>query len=757
MVHRPAKNIKHLLELIESATRVSLLQLTQLDAFACLGGMDPDISEEQARDVLRQRLSTCSQECIEIAEQEALRLFQLLDFRVEHLFQYAYSQLSALPEKQRTGFDRHADGMTQWIWLRVQTPTLFDRIETIALTQHFHGHKRFRGFIVHRGDHGPLNWTQDIEAQLRLSIGEIMQLDAQQRDACQIEYFQWDESGAEQSRFLHYLVVYHPGKMKLLRQMQHRRRNILRFIPALEATLVYDPANNTVHVLCARASTAKRLAEQFMRTCLSKQCAQQPMHTLSYRLERFLTPIDWMQVKLAGAVIVDAWLAALTVSLGHTCHRLTIQMRSKEDLWQVCAETLGELSPLNGSLAVYEAQLAVSLRLDGEQRARALTLRLDAGGASNLHALADPRLRQCGEDLLTSLGILQRIALPPAGASRALLEAELKLLDMGRAQVDGFVIEKLGFCAETLVQQGLLTRKVPGQTITLPIDEPDGDWGFRQLPVQRTSKHTWAIDEITGERFDLMNGDLCRYAVNLSSLEERLEQLLNQQLINPPLLSEQAPYRLLGDYCLGDQRLPVVLVWRLWDSRHADRLDQRLRQAQCGLTIVLSTGKCPPRRFLGQGIVIPLHALMREGDGQIDLDLKRIEGEIGRHQRAALATLTPHVLRTDGRSALLVGPWSAPWILTKKDWIDVVEVLVKGWQCGQSRWTRPQLEARSGVAFRRLDELFRGAPEWKTYIRSADGNQRTRLWELNIGPRDLLADLPTHDGSDSHHLRTSTS
>ena len=66
---------------------------------------------------------------------------------------------------------------------------------------------------------------------------------------------------------------------------------------------------------------------------------------------------------------------------------------------------------------------------------------------------------------------------------------------------------------------------------------------------------------------------------------------------------------------------------------------------------------------------------------------------------------------------------------------------MKGWQCGHSRWTRPQLEARSGVAFRSMEELFRGAPEWPTYLRGADGNKKPRVWELNIGPWDLLAGI----------------
>ena len=37
-----------------------------------------------------------------------------------------------------------------------------------------------------------------------------------------------------------------------------------------------------------------------------------------------------------------------------------------------------------------------------------------------------------------------------------------------------------------------------------------------------------------------------------------------------------------------------------------------------------------------------------------------------------------------------------------------------------------------------MNEFFRGAPEWSSYIRGADGNSKPRLWELNIGTPDYL-------------------
>ena len=96
-------------------------------------------------------------------------------------------------------------------------------------------------------------------------------------------------------------------------------------------------------------------------------------------------------------------------------------------------------------------------------------------------------------------------------------------------------------------------------------EDEDGQPGFRRLKVNFNSTSTWALDDLTGERYDLSEGDLCRYTVDKSYLRERLDQLLKQQLIDVPLtVDEQEPY-VLGNYRMGDQRLPVALVSRLWE------------------------------------------------------------------------------------------------------------------------------------------------------------------------------------------------
>ncbi|MDR0578020.1 MAG: hypothetical protein LBI87_10940 [Candidatus Accumulibacter sp.] len=75
----------------------------------------------------------------------------------------------------------------------------------------------------------------------------------------------------------------------------------------------------------------------------------------------------------------------------------------------------------------------------------------------------------------------------------------------------------------------------------------------------------------------------------------------------------------------------------------------------------------------------------------------------------------------------------------------MVEVFVNGWASGRRKWSKTQIETASGVSFRSMTELFRGAPEWQTYFRGADGNAKPRVRELNIGTPDFQGASQTTD------------
>lgn len=736
MAKKSLKNSKHLVELIGSATLPAIALLSKVDKFAFLGVLDASKPEDAARSTLIDALSSVKPEAIAIADEEAVRLLQLARFRTEEMLEHAYAAIEFEGHAEIDTFDRTADAMTRLIWVRAKAPKLFDQIETIYLTHHFHGHKKFMGFSVRDGDGRDFVWTDEVAQKLHEGVGEILELDDEAKASCEIIHFEMDDGDDAGKRRLHYLVVYHPGKMRTLRQMKDRRRDLLLYIPALEATLVYDPAENKVHVLSDRQSTAKRLADRFSLIGFDKPLSKQPVDAISYELAMFKNQVDLKAAKATGALVVDAWISSLNVTLGHTRHSITLTLAGNDDIWRVASDHFGEHNPITACRSIQEVKLSFVVRFDGESETRALDITVGQRGSCNLLTLPDPRLRRCGEDILTSLGVMKRVEPAKVGTDIALFRAEMKLLDLAPDEIDGHLLTTLQLPTADLVAKGLLKKKTPGDYITVPVEDDNGQAGFHRLKVQSNSTSTWAQDDLTGERFDLGEGDLCRYAVDKSYLRERLDLLLKDQLIDKPLSPDEHEPFILGNYRMGDQRLPVTLVSGLWEPKHADKMDAQLRQSNLGLTIVLTTTADSHRRFLGPGIVVPLNSLLVDDEGEVRLDLSRAEGEIRRRQNAATAIDTPRLIKEDARNALLVGPWPDPWALTKKEWVDVVEVLVEAWTSGKRKCPKLQLETAAGTTIRGLNELFRGAPEWKNYVRGADGNSKPRLWELNIGLPD---------------------
>ncbi len=742
MARKSQKNSKHIVDLINSSTLPAISLLAQVERFAFLNMLDAAKPEHLAREDLLEGITSVKREDLTIADQEAVRLLQLMQFRVEEMLEHAYKKIEAENHPDIVSFDRSADTMTRLIWVRVKAPRIFDQIETIYLTHHYHGHQKFLGFTVRDGDGRDFVWTSEVADKLREGVGEILDLDEESRKSCDVTHFEMDDGDESSSRRLHYLVVYHPGKMKWLRQMKDRRRDLLLFIPALEATLVYDPAENKVHVLSGKKDTAKRLADQFSAIGFEKPLSKEPVDAVSYELGMFKRPINLKEAKTKNAVILDAWISSLTVTLGHTRHWVTLALFNSANVWGVSDQHFGEHNPLSKCHSIVEVRLSFVIRFDGSEEERALDITVDRRGYCNLHSQTDPRLRRCGEDILISLGIMSRVEPAKVGADLRLFRSEMKLLDLALDEVDGHLLQSLDLPTPELVGKGMLKQKAPGEYITVPVEDENGQTGLRRLEVKFESTRTWAEDEVTDEKYELSEGSLCRYSVQNAYLRERLEQLLNQQLVDIPLANDkQEPYQ-MGSYRLGDQRVPVVLVSRLWDPKHFDKMDAALRKLNQGLLIVLTTTSGASHKFLGPGIVVAIDDIVSEINGQIHIDMAKVDGEIRRRQGAAVETDRPMLIKEDDRNALLVGPWPEPWSLTTKDWVDVVDTLVKAWNSQKRKCTKHQLEDAVGKDIRSMNEFFRGAPEWATYIRGADGNKKPRIWELNIGKPDESASLP---------------
>ncbi len=227
------KNCKPLVELIDASSPDSLVTLSVVDCFGFLSTIDLQAAANEARSAIKQQLQHLRPDVIALANQEAVRMLQLLGFRTERILKHAEETLAHRRDVDTSDYDARADAMARLAWLRAKVPRLFDEIETIFLTHHFHGHRKLHGFAVADGDGREFHWSDEIGDRLHEAVAEILDLDDQARQACELIHFEMAETESNDRRF-HYVVVYHPGKMKVLRQMKERHRDLLTFIPALK-------------------------------------------------------------------------------------------------------------------------------------------------------------------------------------------------------------------------------------------------------------------------------------------------------------------------------------------------------------------------------------------------------------------------------------------------------------------------------------------------------------------------------------------
>ena len=151
-----------------------------------------------------------------------------------------------------------------------------------------------------------------------------------------------------------------------------------------------------------------------------------------------------------------------------------------------------------------------------------------------------------------------------------------------------------------------------------------------------------------------------------------------------------------------------------------------------GLGVVLTTTQRRCRTFLGSSLVVPIARLIDDGPDGAEINLSGIEPEFRRWRGLAETADEPRLLK-EAHGAVLVGPWPEPWPLSKAEHVASVDVLVKAWNTSPRRpCSTTQVLADFGGA-RTVRERFREDPRWTTYIRGADGLQKPRCWELNIG------------------------
>jgi hypothetical protein len=703
-------NCKNLVELIHCTPLPALADLAQQAVFAFFALSDPPCPLHKRRAQLLRRLRQLEPASIALAEHQAVRLLQLLQFHPEALLALAAREIAANPLADGASLDERADLLSQLICLYLHAPRLFERIEQLSQAQHFHGAPHFSGFVLHAAHALSCNWSTGLQHGFRALLGQArgVLIHIQEGD---------DDSGI--TRRQHYLLFFHPDPRASTQGQRYPAQRA--------ATLVYDPAEQLIRVQCQPAGLAGALAQYFVRSMSSYPLHDLVLTPLQQDLSIFKHPFDLKRIPLPQAVITDAWLAELVMLGEHSPQHITLSLRGCGNDRQYAALHAGAAEQLARCRAIVAVKLSFVILIDGHSVSRALDLSLTQDGGCNLLALPDTGLRACGEAILQAIGVRQRTSLTVPSEERLLLRSVMALLERNNDLVDGALPGTWGGNADTLLRSAVLQPMEAAHHLLVTVDDTHGQAGFRRLKIKSDSSGAWACDPVTGQRYALSDGGQCQYRLDRPALYVLLQQWLQPYLRDIPLqTSDQEPCS-LGSIALGDQVLPLLFVSRLWHAQHADDMDCALRLLNPGVCIVLTSAQQPARRFFGPGRVVALESVLQEHDGKLRVNFDRLKLEMQLWHKASSASTHPLLIQLDNNHAVLSGPWPEPWYLNCREHILVVAELLAKHTC-----TLLQLERAAGKTLRSLAECFHSAPQWRNYICGADHLRKHRRWRLNI-------------------------
>ena len=739
------KNCKNFTDLINVASTTAIFSLPHIDAFCFLKKIPQNLTWQDCYARIINELSELTDLEKVTVDREAMRLVQLKDFRTDDIDAFIKKKLEEECSYVIGDFNSNLDFISQLIWLRINAYSIFIKIETIYLTDFFRGKKKFHSYNIRINRKcKKIHWGKENEGAFTKTVSRILHPKDELKKSTEITYFDMQNTCAESISSTHYIVVQHPGKMRTLRYFKDSKVDLMQFIPALEATLVYETKDNIVHVLLNNTKSSRAIAEEFVRIFLDQECSFKPVEPVLYVLNRLKEPIDWSEVSISNAHIIDPWVSSVTFALGETSHKVTIKLDRKEDIWSVCSKQYGERHPLACSSFVHKAELSLTLSLRGRQNAQSLSIQIEHTGKSNLPSFRDPHVRTSCQEILTAVGLTKEMCISNKILSKNQLYAEIALLEFNGPVVERYYLRQKEIPVDILVSQGILKIKPPGNTITVRVEEPSGEFSLRKLDVFSANSSYWAEDPLSGERINLSKNDLCQYTVNIDYLRERLTLLLEKDLKNIPLVNNDF-FLHIGDYIFEGKSIPVILGSRLWDPKVICKIESGLRYFNYEFSIVLSTSHDKTSFYINRGIVVPIINLIKIEGEKAAINFSALNSDIRRYYHLPSVTTKPELQCNGSRCALLIGPWPRPWSLNKKEWIDVVGVLVNAWNSGQRALTKDQIASRSCVDFRTMNELFRGSKDWQSYIRAADQNIKHRLWELNVGRSDLFDKIDTNE------------
>ena len=720
-----------LIELTERATTATLRRFSAMaECHALKPGFDWTQDDDKLGPALLEHVKHLKKDHREPAEREALRVLRLSSSRGATILcavalQLNDNDLAAVFSSQEGG------ELGRSVWMRTysdETLRLFDVAESILNTGDLRGDKRlYDAFDVPGDEPPPFIWNDSVKKDLEAQMNKVLHLD----EPCQVVYVPLVEDHKNGGiHDVHYLVVRFAGKQVGAMHVVAGNRKTLYYFPARDATLAYSPHRRMVEVNAYTVSTRFPLVNVLSKYGFKAPLSNRPLNQSRYDLSPFCKPLADVRPKIDGAKVEKLYLIEARALLGHSTDAISLHMESGDELHDVMAERWKN-HPFRQPGSIVGVTLVADLVLDGQTDETVLSIVLAEPGRCSLQSERDPRLRQCGTQLLEALGVLKPLHPGSGMGDPKLISQVSKLLEQAASPMDGFALAQLGIDIDRFEDEGILTEG--GRIKEKVVESASGE--RYTVTLERSADETQVLyrDPLTGLDVTLLAKHARRWNVNLSWLREEIVTALGTalQMVRGPNLDEEPIF--LGEMEVDGHPVALYFAARMSNDRQFAKIDSTLRLQPRSLPGIVLTTATAPFPFAGTNVVIPIDSVLANAGEATVIDLKHLKAAYRHGQLAATGgSLVSLKVSADGYSAVLSIPGRAPWRVTNKAKVTVLQRLVDAYSSGTSHVNTKILMADTGCLSPSNLFTTKNSP-WRDYLVKVQG---AHAWQLKLAILD---------------------
>ena len=672
-------------------------------------------------------------------QREALRVLRLVSPRGAAILSTVADQLNDADLQEI--FTSQAGGeVGRSVWMRTHsedTARLFDVAETILNTGDIRGNKRlYDAFEVPSDDEPPpFIWNDTVKKELEAQLTKVMRL----AEPCELVYVPMqDADNNGDSKTVHFLVVRFAGDRVSAVQMLNRNRKSFFYFPARDATLVYSPDRKVVEVYAHTLSTRAPLADVLSKHGFKMPLSNRPLNRSRYDLLPFARPLKDVKPHIDGAKIERLYLTEAKALLHHATDAVSLHIDSGVDLQGVIDGCWSD-HPFSQPGAILGVTLVAELVLQGEKVQTALSIVLAEPGRCSLQGERDPRMRGIGTQLLEALGVLKPLHAGSGIDDPTFVLQVARLLEQATSPMDGFALHHLGIDIDRFADEGFL---IEGERITEKVVESaEGKRFLVKLERCADSNQVHYQDPPTGIDVVLSAKHARRWKVDFNWLREEIITALGSSLrgLRGKHVDEEPVF--LGEVDIDGHGVALYFAARMSNDRQYAKVDAALRlRPRAAPGIVLTTASVP-FSFAGTNVIIAIEDVLVSGHSATVIDDARLKVAYRHGRLAAIggASVTIRV-STDGHSAVLCIPGKAPWRVTSKNKVAVLQRLVEAYATGTAHVNTKKL--MDGTNYPSPSNLFTKSSPWINYVARVTGAQ---AWQLRLPSLDEVIEEDSLD------------